>query len=81
MEEISKEIQSVIEFEIQNKSRMRGTRIEEGGVFVRLSSSPNKELTRKIKEIVCNPKRKTIIKNTRSKKNETFRSGKDSRIE
>lgn len=81
MEEISKKIQNIIELEVQNKSRVRGTRIAEDGVYVRLSSNPDRELTRQIREIVCNPKRKKIIKSYKEQKNETFRSGKDGRVE
>lgn len=81
MEEISKKIQNIIELEVQNKSRVRGTRIAEDGVYVRLSRNPNRELTRQIREIVCNPKRKKFINNYKEQKNETFRSGKDGRIE
>ena len=81
MEEISKKIQNIIELEIQNKSRVRGTRIAEDGVYVRLSRNPNRELTRQIREIVCNPKRKKFIKSYKEQKNETFRSGKDGRVE
>ena len=81
MEEISKKIQNIIELEVQNKSRVRGTRIAEDGVYVRLSSNPDRELTRQIREIVCNPKRKKIIKSYKEQENETFRSGKDGRVE
>lgn len=68
MEEISKKIQNIIELEVQNKSRVRGTRIAEDGVYVRLSRNPNRELTRQIREIVCNPKRKKFINNYKEQK-------------
>lgn len=68
MEEISKEMQGLIEFETQNKSRTRGTLIENDGIIMRLSSCTNGGIKQKIKEIVCNPQRKTFIKDYRESK-------------
>ena len=61
MEAISKEMQGLIEFESKNKSRSRGTRIEDVNFYARISIQP--EITQKAKVIVCNSQRKTFIEN------------------
>ena len=40
MEAMSKEMQRLIEFESQNKSRSRGTRIEDVNFYARISIQP-----------------------------------------